>query len=228
MANSCRSDWTRAAIAAGVGIAAAGVIYGVFVRRWHSRWGATDDEVQMPLPGDSIVAKPNMDTTRAITIEATPEDIWPWIVQIGKGRGGLYSYDWLDKAFGYLDQASSEEILPQFQTLKAGDVIPIGCDESTDDDFFVHEVRPLKALVIGANAEAFRERVSWAMVLLPISKSRTRLIMRVRADIELDLKGILLYGLLDPAAFIMLRKQMLNIKCLAESTRRHRLAPATV
>ena len=117
---------------------------------------------------------------------------------------------------------SSEVILPEFQELKAGDVIPMGCDESTKDDFYVHEVRPSLALVIGANDPAFRDRISWAMVLLPIGKDKTRFVVRVRADIPMDLKGIVLYGLLDPAAFIMLRKQMLNLKRLAESTRQKR------
>lgn len=219
MGDQKHGDWKRGAAIAGIGLIAAGLTYGLFVRRWHSRWGASDDEVEMSLPGDTIVKTPNSNTTRAITIEASPNDIWPWLVQMGKGRGGLYSYDWLDEVFGYLDKPSSEEILPQFQTLNAGDVIPIGSDQTTEDDFYVHEVRPYEALVIGANAAEFRDKISWAMVLLPIGKEKTRLIMRIRADFLMNPTGIFLYGLLDPAAFIMLRKQMLNIKRLAENTR---------
>jgi hypothetical protein len=214
----------RGVLALGVGMAATAAVYGLFVRRWHARWGATDYEVSMSLPGDDIVSMPNTNTTRAITIDAPPEDIWPWLVQMGKGRGGLYSYDWLDVTFGYLDKPSADRILPEFQTLHRGDVIPMGCDESTNDDFYVHDVLPNHALVIGANDPAFRNRVSWTIMLLPVGKARTRLIMRVRANIELDAKGVILYGLLDPAAFIMLRKQMLNLKRLAESTRQERTA----
>jgi hypothetical protein len=211
------SDWKRKAINAGVGVAAAASLYTFGVRRWHNRWGATEEEVALALPGDDIVERPNMNSTRAITINAPPEDIWPWLVQMGKGRGGLYSYDWLDIAFDYLDKPSAQRILPEFQQLKAGDLIPMGDDASTDDDFYVHAVSPEHALVIGANAPEYRQRVSWAMVLIPIALTKTRLIVRVRAYIELNAKGIVRYALLDPAAFIMLRKQMLNIKRLAES-----------
>jgi hypothetical protein len=212
----------RGVLALGIGVVASAALYGLFVRRWHSRWGATDYEVEMSLPGDDIVSSPNMNTTRAITIEASPDDIWPWLVQMGKGRGGLYSYDWLDIAFGYLDKPSADRILPDFQMLHRGDVIPMGCNDSTDDDFYVHDILPNHALVIGANAPEFRNRVSWTILLLPVGNARTRLIMRVRANIELDAKGVILYGLLDPAAFIMLRKQMLNLKQLAERTRYER------
>lgn len=180
----------------------------------------------MRLPGDDIVARPNMNSTRAITIRAAAEDIWPWLVQMGKGRGGLYSYDWLDIAFGILDRPSVSEILPQCQVLEPGDVIPIGCDDSTEDDFFVHVVEPNHALVLGANAQEFRDRVSWAMVLKQTSKARTRLIVRVRGDMDLSLRGIVAFALLDPASFVMLRKQMLNLKRFGERTRAERIAKA--
>jgi hypothetical protein len=66
------------------------------VRPWHLRWGATHDEVQRPLPGDELVENPRFVSTRAITINAPAESVWPWLVQLGYGRGGFYSYDWLE------------------------------------------------------------------------------------------------------------------------------------
>jgi hypothetical protein len=201
---------------------ASAAVYTLFVRRWHNRWGATDAEMELALPGDQVVAEPNMNSTRVITIHAEPRDIWPWLVQMGRGRGGLYSYDWLDIAFRILDAPSAENILPEYQELNEGDVIPIGVNDRSDDDFYVHVCVPDVALVIGANDPKFRQRVSWAMVLIPEGPNRTRLAMRVRGDVEMNAPGILMYAMIDPASFIMLRKQMLNLKRLAEATRAKR------
>jgi hypothetical protein len=212
-----RSRQKQIAIAAlfGVGVA----LYVTWFGRWQSRWGASDYEQNLSLPGDDIVSAPTGRSTRAITIYAAPEDIWPWLVQMGKGRGGLYSYDWLDIAFGYLSDASSERVLPEFQSLKEGDVIPMGKDECSEDDFYVHIVEPNRALVIGANDAEFRNRVSWAMVLVPIASNETRLIVRVSIRLDKGLKGAAMNAVLEPASFIMLRKQMLNLKRLAEQLR---------
>ena len=88
------------------------------VRPWHRRWGASDEEVGRSLPGDDLVTEANFETTRAITIDARPEEVWPWLVQIGQGRGGFYSYDLLENAMG-LDIQSAGQILPQYQGLLA-------------------------------------------------------------------------------------------------------------
>lgn len=210
------------AIAAIAGASAGALAYALIIRPWHLGWGATGRERSMPLPGDEIVIRPNMESTRAITIDAPPSDVWPWLVQMGKGRGGLYSYDWLDIAFGFLDEPSAEAILPEHQALRAGDAIPMGCDETQADDFVVHAVDPERALVIGAWAPEFRDKVSWSMVLYPLGTRRTRLIVRVRGSLPMDAQGILTYALLEPATFVMLRKQMLNLKRLAERTRKRR------
>jgi hypothetical protein len=202
---------------ASLGVLAAGAaVYALWFRRWQARWGAYDEELSLPLPGDDIVANPSIDHTRAITIEAEPTDIWPWLVQMGKHRGGLYSYDCLDTMFGYLDGPSSESILPDFQDLKKGDVMPIGRDETDKDDFYVHIADKYRALVIGANNPAFRNLVSWAMVLIPIGSRTTRLIVRVRGKMDEGIKSAVIQAALEPASFVMLRKQMLNLKRLAE------------
>ena len=102
-------------------IAAALVLLGVYVRLirpWHSTWGATDDEVHRRMPGDEIIPNAAM-TTRAILIGCQPEQVWSWLVQIGYGRAGWYSYDWIDND----GRASAKRILPEFQNLRVGDRI---------------------------------------------------------------------------------------------------------
>ena len=87
---SLGSKTVSAAIATGAALAA----YLLYVRPRHIRWGATDEEVERPMPGDEVVERPNFVATRAVTIEATSEEVWPWLMQIGSGRAGFYSYDW--------------------------------------------------------------------------------------------------------------------------------------
>ena len=103
--------------------AAAGV-YLVFIRPWQLRWGATDEEVARPMPGDDVVKQATFNATRAVTIQARPEEIWPWLVQIGIKRAGWYSYDWLDN----LGHHSAERIIPEFQHLEVGDRVPLSPD----------------------------------------------------------------------------------------------------
>jgi hypothetical protein len=90
--------------------------YLLFIRPWHLRWGANDEELRRSMPGDDEIQQPLYTTTRAVTINAQPAEIWPWLVQMGYQRGGLYSYDWLDRLFGILDRPSADRIIPEFET----------------------------------------------------------------------------------------------------------------
>jgi hypothetical protein len=92
------------------------VVGGYLLRRQGLRWGATDQEVHKPLPGDEIVPHPMLETTHAVTVQASAGEMWPWLVQMGVGRGGLYSYDWLEN-LADLDVHSAEEIVPELQDL---------------------------------------------------------------------------------------------------------------
>ena len=96
-----------------------GIGLGVYlrvIRPWQLRWGATDDEVRRVIPGDELVARPTFNATRAVTVAAPPSVIWPWIVQIGFGKAGWYSYDLLDN----LGRPSAKHIIPELQHLQAG------------------------------------------------------------------------------------------------------------
>jgi hypothetical protein len=148
--------------------------------------------------------------TLATTIDAQPDQVWPWLAQLGYQRGGLYSYDWLDRLFGILDRPSADRILPAFQDLATGDVIPLGAGP----DWPVALVEPNKTLVIAPSAPGFS--VSWAFVLEPAAGGTTRLVTRSRADYATT-PGTMLYPLLlTPIAFAMTRKMLLGIKERAE------------
>jgi hypothetical protein len=69
-------------------------VYLRFIRPWQLRWGATDEEVARAMPGDDVVQRATFNATRGVTIQARPEQIWPWLVQMGFNRAGYYSYDW--------------------------------------------------------------------------------------------------------------------------------------
>jgi hypothetical protein len=105
-------------------------------RHWHLRWGATDAEVVSAMPGDEIVPDASFTATRAITIAALPEEVWPWIVQIGTGRAGFYSYDLFDNAA----RPSADRILPEFQETQMGDWVPMS---STVNQTTAFKVRKL-------------------------------------------------------------------------------------
>lgn len=109
----------RLPIAAGV-LTLAGV-YWFPIRRWFRSWGTTPDEVARAMPGDALITDPTHTETSAVTVNAPPGDIWPWLVQNGYQRAGLYSYDWLDRLSRFLDRPSATHILPEFQQLATGD-----------------------------------------------------------------------------------------------------------
>jgi hypothetical protein len=196
----------------GVGVALAAFIavyVGVFRPR-QLRWGATEEEVAREMPGDEIVPRPVFNATRAVTVNARPEEIWPWLVQIGFGRAGWYSYDILDN----LGRHSSEQILPEYQHLEPGDLIPLG--PGAESGLYVKDIRPNETMVWW---EHKRHATSWVWGLYPIDGERTRLITRVRNDYHRTGLSNFIFGLLliEPADFPLMRKCMLGIKRRAES-----------
>jgi len=193
-----------------IGLGAALVIGAVNVRRWAGRWGVSDDDLHRPLAGDDIVTSPRWEMTLATTINASPELVWPWLVQMGYQRGGLYSYDWLDRLFGILDRPSADRILPQFQLLKTGDVIPLGAGPNWP----IALIEPNRALVIAPDVPGFE--TSWAFILEPTGDGSTRLVTRSRADYPTTPITWLYGSMLDPIAFVMTRRMLLGIKERAE------------
>jgi hypothetical protein len=154
--------------------------------------------------------KPLEVTTRAITINAWPTHVWPWLAQMGKGRGGLYSYDWLDQLFGVLDAPSSDTVISRFQGIRAGDTIPVGGSSGWP----VAIAQPNKLLLLDINQTG--AHVTWAFVLNPISPTKTRLILRVRARLPNTWWLPLQTAVLDPAEFLMVRRQLIGVRERAE------------
>jgi hypothetical protein len=171
---------------------------------------ATNAETAREMRGDSEVPSPTYETTLAITIHAAPEDIWPWLAQLGNGRGGLYSYDWLDRLFGYLDAPSAMQILPQFQQLNVGDAIPLGRGPA----FPVAVVDPPRTLVLAGKTDDVQW--SWELELRPGGPNQTRLISRNRASMPRSVKRSVFMSMLEPAAFLMTRRMLIGIKQRAE------------
>ena len=183
----------------------------MMIATWMRRWGATRVDLARVMPGDADVPDPNYDTTLGVTIEASRAEIWPWLIQMGYQRGGLYSYDWLDRLFGFLDRPSATRVLPQYQRLAVGDEIPMGAGAG----FPVRAIDPYSALVLGRDAPGFRW--IWQFGLYSVGAGRTRLISRNRANVARTVGWRLFMIVLEPAAFLMTRRMLLGIKQRAEA-----------
>ncbi|MDG6105884.1 SRPBCC family protein [Dactylosporangium aurantiacum] len=200
---------TAGLITAAAGLTAAAV-YPLLLRHWCLTWGATADEETRPIPGDALLPHPDICSTRAVTIAAPPATVWPWLVQMGSGRAGAYTYDWIENLLG-LDMHSADEILPQFQTLRTGDVLPLG----------ERGPRMRAAVVDPARTLTFQSedgRWVWAFGLYP-SAGGTRLVSRNRiatpdATALHRLADLLV---MEPGSLIMERRMLLGIKERAET-----------
>ncbi len=191
----------------GIAIATLGTIMGgVYLRLyrpWHSRWGATDEEVALAMPGDEAIERPTFNVTRAITMKAHPEEIWPWIVQIGFGRAGFYSYDLLDN----LGKPSAERIIPELQHIEVGMWIPMSRKVSEETAFRVRAFEPGRWMLWEKAAS------TWAWKLLPIDEEHTRLLIRLRCRYRWTRPTIVTdLILMEIGDFPMMRKLMLGIK----------------
>lgn len=183
--------------------------YWLGARPWMMRWGATGDEIGMPLPGDALLIDPPLESTRAITIDAPPSAVWPWLAQIGQHRGGFYSYSWLENLAG-ARITNADRIVPEWQSIAPGDKIWL----HPRIYLRVAEVIPGYAIVI---------EEAWAFVALPIDDGRrTRLIVRSRGtyrmpDLRLPPLNFVFWRLIyEPGHFIMERGMMRGIKHRAE------------
>ncbi|HMO55294.1 MAG TPA: hypothetical protein PJ994_12370 [Tepidiformaceae bacterium] len=177
---------------------------------WQRNWGTTREERERAMPGDPETP-PSYFTTRAITVNAPPDAIYPWLVQMGKGRGGLYSWDFLDRLFGFLDAPSAKEILPKFQDLAPGDEIPL----SRGANFPVADLRKDEFLLLAGEPEP-GIRWTWATVLYPQEDGTTRLVTRNTGEWGKGWQAQIMAGVGDLAAFIMVHRWLHVLKQRAE------------
>ncbi|HTX70890.1 MAG TPA: SRPBCC family protein [Thermoleophilia bacterium] len=146
-------------------------------RRWHMRWGATDAEVAAPMQGDELVVPATFLSTRAISIAAPPEAVWPWIVQMGYGRGGFYTYDLIDNG-GY---PSADRVLDEFQQFEVGDwAFPMNGLFGIELPLNESDAFKVRAFATGRWLVWEKPDSTWSWLLKPIPGG-TRLTVRIRA-----------------------------------------------
>lgn len=211
----CRST-VVAVSAAAIGTVA---FYLRIVRPWTKRWGATDEEVARAMPGDPIVLRADYVATRAVTIEATPDQVWPWLVQIGSGRAGWYSYDRLDNG----GRPSAREILPTFQSLEVDQLVPMIPGDEVG--VWVKEIEPARRVLWWDRKGEY----TWEWTLEPVAPGSTRLVSRLRATYPPLLSARTIYTAVATAGdIVMMRRCLLGIRDRAEAAARSGAVTATI
>jgi hypothetical protein len=191
------------------------LLYWFPLRRWFARWGTSPADFTRVMTGDRFILNPTHSATHAVTVDAPPDDIWPWLVQMGYRRGGLYSYDWLDRLFGILDRPSANRVFPEFQHLEVGDRILLGPGEK--QKLTVAALEPYRALVLSYKEHGF-EWV-WQFGLYPLENNQTRLVTRGTERFSNTVGAWLFMRVMEPAAFVMTRRMLLGVKQRAEALR---------
>ncbi|HUA48660.1 MAG TPA: hypothetical protein VMA77_25735 [Solirubrobacteraceae bacterium] len=187
-----------------VGVSA---VYRRVLRPWHMNWGASASEAYGPVAGDDLMPAAGIVSTRVVQIEAPCSAVWPWLVQMGPGRAGAYTYDWIERRLG-LDIRNADRIIPELQNLAAGDEI-----EMPGYKMRVERLDPKRAIVIRSSNGAWL----WAFELRR-SDGRTRLISRNSFDTsKLRPQDWLAYPIIEPGSWVMERKMLLTIKQRAEA-----------
>jgi len=216
------SSWTEALQGS---IETGGAMISPFLRTRRLRWGATDEELEGTYPGDELVLDPQWTATHAISIDAMSPRIWPWIAQIGQGRGGFYSYQKLENLVGSQIE-NTDRILDEHQHVRTGEPIKLHVQTPPMTVAVVEE--PTTLVLFGNPAEADDEAdgsatlaTSWAFLLLEQPDGTTRLLSRTRYHHGDDRRSKLMGGpwLIEPISFVMERKMLNVIKALVESSR---------
>jgi hypothetical protein len=209
------------------GIAAAFLVFAVYwavVRPWHLKWGTTPAEYATAWPGTELIANPATPAIHAITIQAPPERIWPWIRQIGRERAGFYSYTWLENLFGG-DIHNVYVLMPEAAEREIGESVWMAPRHKFEGKGRMVVVRliPGETMVLanvdsipGAPAGRAASAV-WSFTLRPVDARTTRLVMCATGSRRLPLRQKVVNALFwEPAHFVMERKMMLTLKELSE------------
>jgi menaquinone-dependent protoporphyrinogen IX oxidase len=190
-------------------------VYHLVLRPWHLHWGATDEETERRLPGDDLVPTASSETTRAVTVDAPCEEVWPWLVQLGQGRGGFYSYSLLENAVG-ADIHNVDRIVPELQQLEVGDSIRMAREDywlqSPLTTMTVVRIDPGRTLVLQGY-----DGGTWTFHLDPVDLETTRLVVRGRTPADQSVVGrVVRYLVYELPHFVMERGMMRGIKVRAE------------
>jgi hypothetical protein len=215
-------DARRVSAAAAAGLAAGYVAAHHFGRTW----GATPDECARTLPGDDLVTGRRFQTTHAVTIDAPPDRVWPWLVQMGWGRAGWYTYRWVDRLLFPANGPSVDRIVPELQQLAEGDQVPDGPPE-TGCAFTVERLEAARTLLLFSDSHLFgslaeREDVTmawaWSWQLEELPAGRTRLIQRNNCQLSPPWLHRAYAATMIPADLVMARSHLRGIRARVEAT----------
>jgi hypothetical protein len=199
----------RGALAVGAAIG----LYATVVRPRLNRLGATADETAAALPGDALRPDARFESTNAVTVDAPASDVWPWLAQLGQGRGGFYSYTSLENLAG-LDIHNADEIVPEWQDVAVGDVVRLAREDYPSDGHLVVALAdPDRALVLRTPDDP--PTWVWSFHLLPVDETSCRLVVRSRVGLD-ALPGRLGMALLEPVATLMTVGMLRGLKRRAE------------
>jgi hypothetical protein len=182
----------------------------VGIRPWMDQWGATEAEAAARLPGDEFVPDAYASSTRAVTIAATPETVYPWLIQMGADRAGLYSYTLLERAI-FCPMSNADRIHPEWQDLAVGDPVRICPGEFGPPPYTVAAIEPGRALVLGHTNPDGTWAETWQFVIVAQADGGSRLIVRSRTSLS-----DWYWDVIHPGIFVMERGMMLGIKARAE------------
>jgi hypothetical protein len=208
-------------LAAAAGTAAA---YHLLVRPRILRRGATDEEAARALPGDEVAPPGSSRSTMATTIAATPEQIWPWLAQVGWGRAAFYSYNRIENLIG-MDTHNADRVHPEWQGLQVGDTMWMSHPrlKYLFPETKVVEIDPNKALVFAIHGPEGTDAPptgTWSFVLEPVDDASTRLISRLQVNPPPLLGKLIIYGFMEPAHLIMQSGMFRGLNARIESERR--------
>ena len=191
---------------------AAALLYAA--RRYYRNWGTTKEECAMHLPGDELVRRPSVQSTEGVWIDAPPASVWPWLVQIGQDRGGVYSFETIENLIG-LDYNTANRIHPEWQRLSPGDTIRFAPDGwmglRHGLTLTVEQVVDQSTLVLRGSPPGFPWETVWSFHLLPRWQDRCRLLIRTRTRLRHpgEVLGVELAG---PLTSMLTRGLLLGIK----------------
>lgn len=212
------APWLVTGAAVGAMIAA----YPRLIRGWFLHWGATEREIERPVPGDEFVSKPRIESTRAITIHAPTPQVWQWVIQVGQYRGGLYAGEWTEQLFG-ADVHNADEVMPEFQDSRVGDYVilyPNGPGYAIAalqaPQFLVLQTVNLDTGEFTRSAKQDGWHGTLTFLLEPEGTDTTRLVVRTRLDYEPgEIKNVA-WGIVEPLNFALERQLLRGIKRRAE------------
>jgi hypothetical protein len=211
----------------GAGLMGIHILLLPFFRSYRTRWGTTKKEATSNLPGDELIRNPKLRMTWGITINAPIEDVWPWVVQMGQGRGGFYTYQFLENIAG-CQIVNADRILPEHQQIPLADGVSLAPDMSLSvalyeegHYFFLHSYMDLTTMeVIDPKQGSFPEKymnLGWGFYLKKLGENQTLFLSRWLTDYAPSLINKIAVNLfLEPIGFVMGRKMLIGTKQRAE------------